>query len=231
MKNDFILELTDINKEYNRADGSSATRVLSGVKISIKAGDSLSIIGPSGSGKSTLLNIMGTLDRPTSGKVVFDGNDLTEVEDDRLSFIRNREIGFVFQMHHLLGQCTVIENVLVPTLAFPEKDPKEYYEKAVELLEYVGMAERLHFKPAELSGGEQLRTAVVRALINAPKILLADEPTGSLDNKTAKDLSGLLVQLNEEKNLTLVVVTHSEELASMMDNRYELKDGTLNPVE
>lgn len=230
MEDKYILELRNIKKNYTGAGGSSQIRVLSDVSVSIRSGDSLSIIGPSGSGKSTLLNIMGALDRPTSGKVIFNGNDISEIQGDSLSFFRNREIGFIFQMHHLLPQCTVIENVLVPTLAFPEKGQKDYYERGVELLEYVGMADRLHFKPAELSGGEQLRTAVVRALINDPKILLADEPTGSLDNRTAKNLSGLLVQLNKEKNLTLVVVTHSEELAGIMDNRYELKDGSLHAL-
>jgi ABC-type lipoprotein export system ATPase subunit len=230
VKNECILELQNISKEYGRAGGSTVTRVLSNISISVNAGESLSIIGPSGSGKSTLLNIMGTLDRPTSGTVFFNGTDLSVTPENRLSLIRNREIGFIFQKHHLLPQCTVMENVLVPTVPYPEKSHEEYHERARNLLESVGMGERLHYKPAELSGGEQLRTAVVRALINEPAILLADEPTGSLDNTTAKGLADLIVRLNKEKNVTLVVVTHSEELAGMMDRHYELRNGSLNPM-
>lgn len=231
MNENVILDLQNISKDYNKTDAASVTHVLSDISITLRSGESLSIIGPSGSGKSTLLNIMGALDRPTSGNVIINGMDLSEMSDDRLSFIRNREIGFIFQMHHLLPQCSVIENVLIPTLPFPEKSNKDYYEKGCELLNSIGMGERLHYKPAELSGGEQLRTAVVRSLINDPKILLADEPTGSLDNRTAKDLSEIIVGMNQEKNLTLVVVTHSEELAGMMNRKLELKNGFLKPLK
>lgn len=230
MSDGCILELEAISKEYGRAGGEAETRVLSDVSIRIRAGESLSVMGPSGSGKSTLLNLMGGLDRPTSGRVFFNGTDLSAAPDDRLSVIRNRGIGFIFQQHHLLPQCTVMENVLLPTVPYPETSPETYRERARGLLEAVGMGERLDYKPGALSGGELLRTAVVRALINQPALLLADEPTGSLDNTTARSLAGLIIRLNKENNLALVVVTHSEELAEMMDRRYELRDGSLKPM-
>ena len=231
MDKNVILELQNISKDYYRNDRSIVVKVLSDISISIKSGDSYSIIGPSGSGKSTLLNIMGGIDHPTAGNVILNGSSFSELPDEKLSYIRNKDIGFIFQLHHLLPQCTAIENVLIPTLPFPEKSGEEYYQRAYELLKSVGMENRMNNKPGELSGGELLRTAVVRGLINEPKILLADEPTGSLDNVTAGELGELLTQLNVEKKLTLIVVTHSAELAARINNRYELKNRSLNRLK
>lgn len=230
MKDKTVLELDHIIKDYPSPDGNFQNRVLSDVSLSVSAGSSVAVTGPSGSGKSTLLNIMGALDRPSSGRVVFNGRGISELNDDELSLLRNRDMGFVFQMHHLLPQCSVIENVLIPTLAFPGRNYEEYYEKGRSLLDEVGMRERIDYMPSNLSGGELVRVSVVRALINGPKILLADEPTGSLDNKTAQDIALMLVKLNRENGLTLVVVSHSEELVNKMEMRYELKDGNLNPL-
>jgi len=175
-----------------------------------------------------LLNIMGTLDRPDSGQVLLDGRELNQLDDIQLAAVRNREIGFIFQSHHLLPQCTVLENVLVPTLA--SKDAvlrKEAAEGAKQLLEKVGLGARLTHRPGQLSGGERQRVAVVRALINQPKLLLADEPTGALDRASAQNLADLLVQLNREDGVTLIVVTHALDLAKRMSRVLELRDGKL----
>lgn len=228
MSENKIIHLVDVYKEYSQSSILPVTPVLLGVTLSITQGETVSISGPSGSGKSTLLNIMGALDKSTSGNVIFNGEEISKLNDEKLSFLRNREIGFVFQAHHLIPQCTVLENVLIPSIPFPKKTQEEYFEKALQLLEYVGLKERINHKPSELSGGEKLRTAVVRSLINEPKILLADEPTGSLDDKTAMDLANLLVELNRSNNMTIVVVTHSAKMASMMNEKYELKGGKLN---
>lgn len=182
-------------------------------------------MGPSGSGKSTLLNIMGALDRPTSGRVLLSGRDLASLDDRDLAKIRNQEIGFIFQLHHLLPQCTVLENVLIPTLAHDENQGK--VERAKELLQKVGLGSHLYYRPAQLSGGEQQRVAVIRALINSPKLLLADEPTGSLDRASAENLVQILVSLNKEEDVALIVVTHDPKLAGRMQKVYELKNGKL----
>jgi ABC-type lipoprotein export system ATPase subunit len=194
----------------------------------VRSGDSLAIVGPSGSGKSTLLNIIGALDRPSSGKVLLDGKDITQLNDNQLAEIRNQEIGFIFQLHHLLPQCTTLENVLIPTIVNKNHSNKGEIEKyAKVLLERVGLAERISYRPGQLSGGERQRVAVVRALINRPKLLLADEPTGSLDHANSISLIQLLIDLNLSDGITLIVVTHSQEIASKMSRIYQLTDGKL----
>jgi lipoprotein-releasing system ATP-binding protein len=222
-----LLQINQVTKSY--PSGSATIRVLDSVSLQISAGESVAIVGPSGSGKSTLLNIIGTLDKPTSGNVLLDGENLSEHNDEKLAEIRNRQIGFIFQAHHLLPQCTVLENVLVPTLA--SKDKKQFRngakERGVQLLQRVGLGERLSHRPGQLSGGERQRVAVVRALINRPKLLLADEPTGALDRTSSQQLAQLLTELNREEKVTLIVVTHALDLADKMQRRFELKDGKL----
>lgn len=223
-----LLELTDVTKTFDRPDSGEKLHVLRGISLVVKKGDSLAVIGPSGSGKSTLLNIMGGLDCPTAGHVLFRRNDVAHLEDRERAALRNREIGFVFQLHHLLPQCTVLENVLVPTVPLAGRDDGEpAHERALRLLSRVGLAERAAQFPSRLSGGERQRVAVVRALINHPSLLLADEPTGSLDRATASEIGELLVELNVEQKTALVVVTHSDELAGHMARRYTLREGRL----
>ena len=187
----------------------------------------MAIVGPSGCGKSTLLNLIGTLDSPTSGGITFRDQDLQKLSGAELARFRNRSIGFVFQLHHLLPQCSALENVLVPTLVNKEADRPR--ERAIRLLDRVGLGERLSYRPGQLSGGERQRVAVVRALINQPSLLLADEPTGSLSREGAEDLARLMLELNREEDMTLIVVTHSEAVARMMDRVLELSDGQLRP--
>jgi ABC-type lipoprotein export system ATPase subunit len=216
--------------EFASASVGSGLKVLRGVNLDVAGGESLAIIGPSGSGKSTLLNILGTLDRPDEGRVGLAGEDLSTLDDERLARVRNRKIGFIFQSHHLLPQCTVLENVLVPTLAEGAKDLRVgAEERARRLLQRVGLEARVSHRPGQLSGGERQRVAVVRALINQPKLVLADEPTGALDRQSAEQLGALLVELNREEHVTLVVVTHSLELARGMGRILELRDGLLQP--
>lgn len=224
-----LLRLENVSKSYRAAEGSPPVPVLRDVSLEIAAGESLAIIGPSGSGKSTLLNIIGTLDQADSGRVLLDGKDLNAQDEKALAAIRNREIGFIFQAHHLLPHCTVWENVLVPTLAEKNSPAKSGAEqRADRLLKRVGLGDRLTHRPGQLSGGERQRVAVVRALINQPKLLLADEPTGALDRASADELAKLLVELNREENVTLIVVTHAPDLARQMGRVMEFKDGSLN---
>jgi len=222
-----ILEIKKLTKTYSSPSGDSERTVLSDIDLTVNRGESVAITGPSGSGKSTLLNIIGTLDSPTSGSVSLDGEDTSTLSPKELSQIRSTRIGFIFQLHHLLPQCTVLENVLIPTIPFisPSGDTET---RAVSLLERVGMGEHLHHQPSQLSGGEQQRVAVVRALINNPKLLLADEPTGSLDEENSKNLVELLLQLNEEEQTALICVTHSQEIADLMKTRYKLVHGNLS---
>lgn len=225
---DPLLQLKNVAKRYDSLDGAPPIEVLKGISLSVQAGESLAIIGPSGSGKSTLLNIIGTLDSPTSGQVILAGQDLSQLAEGSLAQVRNRQIGFIFQTHHLLPQCSVLENVLVPTLASPDRsDHQRALERAQKLLQRVGLASRLAHRPGLLSGGERQRVAVVRALINEPKLLLADEPTGALDRASAHNLGQLLVDLNQEEGVTLILVTHALELAARMKQRLELQDGLL----
>jgi len=218
-----LLELRGIAKSYGAPDGSPL-EVLKGVDLEVGEGESVAVTGPSGSGKSTLLNIVGTLDRPDAGALLFRGRDLCTLQGDDLYHFRNREIGFVFQSHHLLPHLTVLENVLVPTLASAGPDAGR---RARGLLERVGLGGRLDHRPAALSGGERQRTAVVRALINGPGLLLADEPTGSLDREGTEQLADLLVELNAREGTALVMVTHSSTMAARADRSLELRDGVL----
>ncbi len=222
-----LLRLEGLSKQYPSAEGAAPLYILKEVTLDIARGEAVAIIGPSGSGKSTLLNVLGTLDRPSAGKVTFDGRDITQLDELALAALRNREIGFIFQSHHLLPQCTVLENVLVPTLADGNKRGPEALERAKRLLKRVGLAERLNHQPGQLSGGERQRVAVVRALINQPKLVLADEPTGALDRASADNLAQLLVELNKEEGVTLIVVTHAPDLAKKMQRILELQDGKL----
>ncbi len=223
-----MLELVNVAKSYESPGKQQGVSVLKNITLKIEKGQSLVIVGPSGCGKSTLLNIIGTLDRPTAGQVLFDGRDLSKLDDTELAEIRNHQIGFVFQLHHLLPQCTVLENVIVPTLASkirPSK--KEIHKRATDLLERVGLKDLLLHRPSELSGGQRQRVAVVRALINKPKLLLADEPTGSLDRDAAETIADLLVELNHSEQVTLIVVTHSLSIAKRIGHVMELNDGLL----
>jgi lipoprotein-releasing system ATP-binding protein len=225
-----LLTLRSVGKSYLSSNGEELP-VLRGINLELQSGESVAIVGPSGSGKSTLLNIIGTLDHASSGEVIMGGKDITKLDDIALAEVRNREIGFVFQSHHLLPQCTVIENVLVPTLASKDSELRRGAEaRAKTLLEQVGLSARMHHRPGQLSGGERQRVAVVRALINQPKLLLADEPTGALDHTSAQNLGQLLVEINREQKLTLIVVTHALDLAHKMARVMELKEGSLVPV-
>jgi len=224
-----MVELVDVTKTYGAPGDPGSVSVLKGIALKIEPGRAIVIVGPSGCGKSTLLNIIGGLDHATSGQVLFDGRDLAKLNDDDLARIRNREIGFVFQLHHLLPQCTVLENVLAPTLAGRNGAPGPVLrERAKTLLARVGLADRMSHRPGELSGGQRQRVAVARALINQPKLLLADEPTGSLDEESSRSIADLLAELNRDEGVTLVVVTHSRELASRIGHVMELRGGVLN---
>jgi ABC-type lipoprotein export system ATPase subunit len=223
-----LLRLENVSKDYVAAEGAARVAVLRAISLEIAQGESIAIIGPSGSGKSTLLNIIGTLDQPSQGEVWLDDQNLRTLEEAELAAVRNRKIGFIFQSHHLLPQCTVLENVLVPTLAHRDHALRSGARKrATDLLERVGLDARIHHRPGQLSGGERQRVAVVRALINKPKLLLADEPTGSLDRAAARELGRLLVELNQEEGVTLIVVTHAPDLARQMQRVLELGAGGL----
>jgi predicted ABC-type transport system involved in lysophospholipase L1 biosynthesis ATPase subunit len=224
-----LIELVDVSKRYDRPAGGQACDVLRGVCLSLAAGESLAVVGPSGSGKSTLLNLIGGLDRPTSGRVLLEGADLSSLSDFQLAAVRASRIGFVFQLHHLLPQCSALENVMVPAMALQDKPSADQTrQRAEELLVRVGLAQRMDYRPGELSGGECQRVAVVRALMNRPKLLLADEPTGSLDHTTAEALADLLVELNRQEGVGLIVVTHSDSVARRMGRVLELCDGRLH---
>jgi lipoprotein-releasing system ATP-binding protein len=232
-----LLTLSNVTKRYESPGNANSLTVLDNISLQVERGQSLALVGPSGSGKSTLLQIIGTLDRPTSGTVQLDGQDLNHLNDVELAAVRNRKLGFVFQFHYLLPQCTVLENVLVPTLAKVKLPPNSSTtsaptetaeDRANRLLKRVGLAGRTNHRPGELSGGERQRVAVVRALINQPWLLLADEPTGSLDHASAQQLGQLLIELNREEGVTLIVVTHARELAGKMGKQLELKDGKLS---
>ena len=227
-----LAELQHISKTYEQQGSDIRNLILDQISLTIYEHDSLAIVGPSGSGKSTLLNILGTLDHPSSGKVIIDGTSVEGLDDDRLASIRNQFLGFVFQQHYLLPQLTLIENVLLPTLPFKDKSKQHNAtERAYQLIERVGLKNRMHQRPVHLSVGECQRAAVVRALVNKPRLLLADEPTGSLDAGNAMELGQLLGELNREQNLAVVVVTHSLEMASRMGKIYQLTSGKLQLMD
>jgi lipoprotein-releasing system ATP-binding protein len=220
------LQVEQLCKDYPTRSGP--LHVLRGVSFTLAPGESLAVMGPSGSGKSTLLHILGTLDRPTSGSVRLDGQDPFALPERGLADFRNRHVGFVFQDHHLLPQCSVLENVLLPTLVGGDRAQAESWAR--QLLERVGLSDRLDHRPAELSGGERQRAAIARALIRRPPLLLADEPTGNLDRRSAEKVGELLLELHRQERNVLVVVTHSADLARRFPRRAEMGDGTLEPL-
>lgn len=223
-----IAELKNISKYYQNPGSEQKREVLNNISFKINKGDSIAVVGPSGCGKSTLLNIIGTLDKPTSGEIYFKERNLADLDDNSLSLIRNQDIGFVFQQHHLLPQLNIIENVLSPLIPVKDKNAKkEAVERANELLHAVNLYDKIYQKPGQLSGGECQRVAVVRALVNNPDLILADEPTGSLDQDSANQIGELLVEMNKKRNITMVVVTHSMEIAKMMGTMYHLTKGSL----
>lgn len=219
-----MIEVVDLKKYYRM--GPVLVKALNGISLTIEDGEFLSIMGPSGSGKSTLLNLLGALDKPTSGTVLFDGIDLARVDESVLYQLRRKKVGFVFQSFNLIPTLSALENVLIPLV--PTNTPKmKAYRRAKELLETVGLGGRILHKPSEMSGGEQQRVAMARALINNPKLILADEPTGNVDSKTGKEIVKLLQDLNENMGTTLVVVTHDPEIGSATKRIIRLKDGEI----
>ena len=221
------LQVENLNKQYPTR--SDPLHVLRDVSLELAAGQNLAIVGPSGSGKSTLLSILGTLETPSSGRVLLDDVDPAELRPRDLAAFRSRRIGFVFQDHYLLPQCSLVENVLLPAVPLGRL-PDETIQRAKMLLERVGLADRRDHRPAELSGGERQRAALARALINSPDLLLADEPTGNLDRSTADQVGRMLVELPETRSMMLIVVTHSQRLADLLQRRLELDAGQLREV-
>lgn len=221
-----MVEVSKLTKEYPSAAGP--IRILEGLDLSLPRGSAAAIMGPSGTGKSSLLYLLGALDRPTSGSVIVDGSNLATLNDSQQSTFRNRRIGFVFQDHALLPQCTVLENILVPTLVAEGKGNRT--DRATALLEEVGLGARLHHKPAQLSGGEQQRVAIARALVLDPGLVLCDEPTGNLDRDSASNVADLLLRLHRETNSVLIAVTHSADLAARFPLRFELRNRRLESI-
>jgi len=219
-----MLELTDIHKSYKH--NGNTIDVLRGISINVDQGDSLAVIGASGVGKSTLLNIMGALEHPTSGNVKFQGKNITDIDESGICSLRNKEIGFVFQFHHLLPEFNALENTIMPAL-ISRMGMKEAKERAEKILTKVGLSGRLNHRTGELSGGEQQRVAIARALMMQPRLLLADEPTGNLDRNTGRDIVDLLLRIREEEGLSMVIVTHNQQLADNMTKVMEIVDGKL----
>jgi|TARA_B110000967_G_scaffold28849_1_gene26956 lipoprotein-releasing system ATP-binding protein len=224
MTKPIVIECRNISKQF--ADGELKTNVLSDVNLSVQKGDRIAIIGSSGSGKSTLLHLLGGLDKPTSGSIKVHGQDINRLSVKTLSQLRNQSLGFVYQFHHLLPEFSAVENVAIPLIIGGEK-PKQAEQQAEDLLIKVGLSHRLAHKPSELSGGERQRAALARALITQPDCLLADEPTGNLDHRTAQGIFDLILELNESLGTALVIVTHDVDLASQMGAMLTLKDGYL----
>lgn len=229
MENELLLKAENIYKDYPAKAGKEPLNVLSGANIAIESGNIISIVGPSGCGKSTLLHILGGLDRPTSGKVFFRDSELNKMNENQLAAFRNRNLGFVFQFHHLLPEFTALENVFMPALINDGKDLK-FRGKAESILTDFGLKDRMHHRPSELSGGEQQRVAVARALMNNPQVILADEPTGNLDEQNTELMLEILLGLNRQQNLSIVLVTHDRSIAERSNIVYELKKGTLNRI-
>lgn len=220
-----ILEARNIREEYGT---TVKTEILHGINFSLTEGEFVSIIGYSGSGKSTLLNILGALDTPTSGEILFKGQEYGKMTEDQLAEFRNQNMGFIFQFHHLLPEFTAIENVLIPTWIKMGKASKKHLNRAKELLELVGLKEYIHHKSTDLSGGQQQRVAIARALINDPAILLGDEPTGNLDTETTEQVYQLFREINKELGTTVLIVTHNDEIAEKSDRVIEMMDGNIN---
>jgi len=216
-----MIEAKNIHRKFDELE------VLKGVDLRVEQGEIVSIVGPSGAGKTTLLQILGTLDDPDQGKVLVDGIDILMLNEKGKASFRNRELGFIFQFHQLLPEFTALENVMIPAL-MAGKDSKLVQKKAEEVLAYLRLTDRLTHKPSELSGGEKQRVAVARALINDPRIILADEPSGSLDSKNKEELHQLLFDLRDKFGLTIIIVTHDKELAALSDRVIEMKDGRVN---
>ncbi|MFH1085677.1 MAG: ABC transporter ATP-binding protein [Chloroflexota bacterium] len=221
-----LIELRDICKVYQM--GAVQVEALCGLSLSVDAGEMISIMGPSGSGKSTLMNIIGCLDQPTRGQYVLDGVDVSTLDDNQLAEIRARKIGFVFQNYNLLSRTTALQNVELPLVYTGVKDRRR---KAMAVLDTVGLGDRMHHRPNELSGGEQQRVAIARALINDPQIILADEPTGNLDTRTGMEIIALFQRLNRERGITVVFVTHDAEIAAYTQRKIHLRDGRLEGNE
>ncbi len=223
-----LLQLENITKGFGNRSDSTFRPVLQNLSLEVEEGERIAILGPSGSGKTTLLNLLGGLDHPDEGSVRFRNEDITGYSEQEMDRFRNRNVGFVFQFHHLLPQCTLLENVLIPTLVNPDKVEREKkLERAGELMKRVGIWEFRHKLPGKLSGGECQRAAVVRAMINSPSLLLADEPTGALDRENVDVMADLLLELNKTDGLSLLVVTHSLDLAKRMGKTFELRNGKL----
>ena len=222
MNKETLIHVEDLHKSYY--DGESELPVLQGIDLEIYTSELLAVVGASGVGKSTLLHIIGTLDRPTAGSVLYDDQDVFTLSDTELARFRNKEIGFVFQFHHLLPEFTALENVAMGAL-ITSSNNKTVYEEAASLLDYVGLSERLSHYPSQLSGGERQRVAIARALINQPKVVLADEPTGNLDRRSSDAVLELLWDLNSTSGQTFVIVTHNQELAQQVDRVIQLVDG------
>ena len=215
-----MIQLHNIHKSFGTLE------VLKGIDLTIGKGEVVSIVGPSGAGKTTLLQILGTLDRPDSGRVLFDGIDVSQYKEKQLSAFRNRHIGFVFQFHQLLPEFTALENITIPAL-IAGRSLSQATKEAMELLNLMGLAERAHHKPSEMSGGENQRVAVARALINRPDVVLADEPSGSLDSRNKEELHKLFFELRDRFNQTFLIVTHDEGLASVTDRTVRMVDGVV----
>ena len=222
MNDSIILQCSGLSKRFQQ--GELDVEVLKDVELTVRAGQMMAIMGASGSGKSTLLYLLGGLEKPTAGEVVLDGVNLQTVKESKLGKLRNRSLGFIYQFHHLLGEFTVLENVAMPLL-IGGMAVKPAQKQAAELLRRVGLGHRIEHKPGEISGGERQRVAVARALINRPKCVLADEPTGNLDSKTAEQVYELMMELNQELNVSFLVVTHDPDLASKMETVLHMEDG------